>query len=98
MAGVSQALGEVVRGRIVELGDAEYDAARAVYNGMIDKKPAAVVQVADVADVVACVNHARENGIDLAIRGGGHSAPGFGTVDDGLVIDFVNRTGVHVDA
>jgi hypothetical protein len=98
MAGVSEALGEVVRGRIIELGDPDYDDARSVYNGMIDKKPEAVVQVADVADVVACVNHARESGLDLAIRGGGHSAPGFGTVDNGLVIDFAKRTGVYVDA
>ncbi len=98
MAGVSEALGEAVRGRIIELGDPDYDEARSVYNGMIDKKPAAVVQVADVADVIASVNHARENGLDLAIRGGGHSAPGFGTVDNGLVIDFAKRTGVHVDA
>jgi FAD/FMN-containing dehydrogenase len=98
MAAVSQALGESVRGRIIELGDPDYDEARSVYNGMIDKKPEAVVQVADVADVVACVNHASESGLDLAIRGGGHCAPGFGTVDDGLVIDFVNRRGVRVDA
>ena len=98
MADIASALGEVVRGRIIEVGDPDYDSARAVYNGMIDRRPAAVVQVADVADVIACVNHARDNGLELAIRGGGHSAPGFGTVDNGLVIDFGHRTGVHVDA
>jgi FAD/FMN-containing dehydrogenase len=94
---ITDELREQVRGPIVEQGDPGYDAARAVYNGMIDKKPALVVRVADVTDVIACVNHARDNGMDLAVRGGGHSAPGFGTVDGGLVIDFADRTGVRVD-
>ena len=91
------ALREQVRGKIITPEDADYDAARAVHNGMIDKRPAAVVRVSQVADVIAVVNFARDNNIDLAIRGGGHSAPGFGTWDDALVIDFVNRTGVRVD-
>jgi FAD/FMN-containing dehydrogenase len=95
---IATALADQVRGRVIELGDADYDEARLVYNGMIDKKPAAVVQVADAADVVAGVNYARDHGLDLAIRGGGHSAPGFGTVDNGLVLDFGQRRGVRVDA
>jgi FAD/FMN-containing dehydrogenase len=90
-------LREQVRGQIITPGDGDYDAARAVYNGMIDKRPAAVVRVSQVADVIACVNFARDNSLDLAIRGGGHSAPGFGTWDDALVIDFANTTGVRVD-
>jgi FAD/FMN-containing dehydrogenase len=90
-------LREQIRGQMVTPGDNDYDAARAVYNGMIDKRPAAVVRVSQVADVIACVNFARENSMELAIRGGGHSAPGFGTWDDALVIDFVNTTGVRVD-
>ncbi len=90
-------LREAVRGQVITAGDADYDAARAVHNGMIDKKPAAVVRVSQVADVIACVNFARDNSMDLAIRGGGHSAPGFGTWDDALVIDFVNTRGVRVD-
>ncbi|CAH0205361.1 Mitomycin radical oxidase [Arthrobacter sp. Bi26] len=90
-------LREQVRGQIITPGDADYDAARAVYNGMIDKRPAAVVRVSQVADVIACVNFARDNSLDLAIRGGGHSAPGFGTWDDALVIDFSNTSGVRVD-
>lgn len=91
------ALRDQVRGKISTAGDADYDAARAVHNGMIDKKPAAVVKVSQVADVIACVNFARDNALDLAIRGGGHSAPGFGTWDNALVIDFANTTGVRVD-
>lgn len=90
-------LREQVRGQVITPADAGYDEARAVHNGMIDKRPAAVVRVSQVADVIASVNFARDNSLDLAIRGGGHSAPGFGTWDDALVIDFANTTGVRVD-
>ncbi|MFK4297792.1 FAD/FMN-containing dehydrogenase [Arthrobacter sp. GAS37] len=90
-------LREQLRGQLVTPSDPDYDSARAVYNGMIDKRPAGVVRVAQVADVIASVNFAQDNSLPLAIRGGGHSAPGFGTWDDALVIDFVNRTGVRVD-
>ena len=91
------ALREQLRGQLITPEDPDYESARAVYNGMIDKRPAGVVRVAQVADVIAAVNFARDNSMPLAIRGGGHSAPGFGTWDDALVIDFVNRTGVRVD-
>ena len=91
------ALRESVRGRVIVPGDADYDEARAVYNGSIDKHPAAVVRVSQVADVLATVNFARDAGLDLAIRSGGHSAPGFGTCDGGVVIDFALRNGVRVD-
>jgi len=64
---------------------------------MIDRRPASVVRVANAGDVIATVNYARENGLDLAIRGGGHSAPGFGTVDGGVVIDFSRRRSVRID-
>ncbi len=90
-------LREQLRGQLITPSDPDYDSARAVYNGMIDKRPAGVVRVAQVADVIASVNFARDNSLPLAIRGGGHSAPGFGTWDDALVIDFVNRTGIRVD-
>lgn len=96
-AKVLDALREQVRGQVVTPEDADYDAARAVHNGMIDKRPAAVVRVSQVADVIAVVNAARDNSMDLAIRGGGHSGPGFGTADDALVIDFANTRGVRVD-
>ena len=64
---------------------------------MIDRRPAAVVRVANAGDVMAVVDHARENDLALAIRGGGHSGPGFGTNDGGLVIDFSGLRGVRVD-
>ncbi|MGO4491910.1 FAD-binding oxidoreductase, partial [Arthrobacter sp. 2YAF22_2] len=92
-----QALQEKVRGQVITSDQADYDTARAVFNGMIDKRPAAILRVSQVADVIAGVNFARDTGLDLALRGGGHSAPGFGTCDGGLVIDFTDSRGVRVD-
>jgi len=77
-----------VRGALTLPSDAGYDEARAVYNGAIDRRPAAIVRCADVADVIACVNFAREHDMALAIRGGGHNAGGLGVWDDALVIDL----------
>ncbi|MEW1808054.1 FAD-binding oxidoreductase [Pseudarthrobacter sp. NPDC080039] len=90
-------LREQVRGQVIEADDAEYDAARSVYNGMINRRPAAVLRVTQVADVIAAVRFARGLDIEVAVRGGGHSAPGFGTVDGGLVLDFSALRGVRVD-
>ncbi|MDQ0757037.1 FAD-binding oxidoreductase [Arthrobacter sp. B3I4] len=90
-------LREQVRGQVTTPTDAGYDEARTVHNGMIDKRPAAVVRVSQVADVIASVNFARDNNLDVAVRGGGHSGPGFGTADDALVIDFAGTRGVRVD-
>ena len=76
------------RGAVVEPGDARYDAARKVYNAMIDRRPRLIARCADVADVITAVNFARENKVLLAVRGGGHNAAGLGVCDDGLVIDL----------
>jgi FAD/FMN-containing dehydrogenase len=81
-------LNDLVRGHVIVEGDDEYEHARSVHNGMIDKRPAAVVRVMNAGDVMATVNFARDNGLELSIRGGGHSGPGFGTSDGGVVIDF----------
>ncbi|MFI5278485.1 MAG: FAD-binding oxidoreductase, partial [Ktedonobacterales bacterium] len=86
-----------VRGELIQPGDAGYDAARKVYNGMFDKRPRFIARCVDVADVISCVNFARDTGLLLAVRGGGHSAPGLGTCDDGLVIDLSGLKGVRVD-
>jgi FAD/FMN-containing dehydrogenase len=86
-----------VRGGIVQPGDPTYDSARKVYNGMIDKRPALIVQCVDVADVIAAVDYARANDVLTAIRGGGHNGGGLGTCDDGLVIDLSAMRGVRVD-
>jgi hypothetical protein len=81
-------LAAAVRGDLIRPGDAGYDQARAVYNGMIDKYPAAIVRCRDTADVIACVRFARKHGIEIAIRGGGHNAGGLAVADDALVIDL----------
>jgi FAD/FMN-containing dehydrogenase len=90
-------LREQVRGQVILPGDPDYDVARSVHNGMIDKRPGVIVRVANAGDVMATVRYAADNNLKLAIRGGGHSGPGFGTVDDGVVIDFSRMRGVRVD-
>jgi FAD/FMN-containing dehydrogenase len=87
-----------LRGRLIQPGDADYDAARALYNGMIDKRPRLIARCVDVADVITCVNVAREQRLLLAVRGGGHSGPGLGSCNDGLVIDLSMMKSVRVDA
>ncbi len=86
-----------VIGPAIAKGDAGYDDARKVYNGMIDKHPAVIVRCNDAADVMASIQYAREQGKDLSIRGGSHSVPGFGTNDGGVVIDLAPMNGVRVD-
>jgi FAD/FMN-containing dehydrogenase len=93
----AETLRERVRGRVIIAGDDDYDEARAVHNGMFDKRPVAVLRAEQVADVIAAVNFARDNGLELSIRSGAHSAPGFGTNDDGLVIDMSQMRTVRVD-
>jgi FAD/FMN-containing dehydrogenase len=87
----------VIRGPLVVPEDERYDEARAVYNAAIDRRPALIVRAVDVADVIATVDFARESGSELAIRCGGHSAPGFGTVDGGIVLDLSPMKGIRVD-
>ncbi|HEX9411596.1 MAG TPA: FAD-dependent oxidoreductase, partial [Actinomycetota bacterium] len=84
-------------GEIVLPDDAGYDAARIVWNGMIDRRPAIVVRPTGVADVLAALRFAREQGLQIAVRSGGHSIPGFSTCDDGIVIDLSGMRGVRVD-
>jgi FAD/FMN-containing dehydrogenase len=97
MSTIIEALTETVRGRVITRSDSDYDEARAVYNAMHDRKPRAVIQCVDSADVMAAVAAGRDAGLDVAIRGGGHSVPGFGTVEDGLVIDLSKMKNVRVD-
>lgn len=85
------------RGVVITPQDEGYEDARRVYNGMIDRRPAVIVRGVDAADVIATVDYARDNALDLSVRGGGHSVPGFGTNDDGVVIDLSAMRGVRVD-
>jgi FAD/FMN-containing dehydrogenase len=86
-----------LRGRLIRPIDPDYDEARALYNGMIDKRPRLIARCLNVADVIAAVTFAREEGLLLAIRGGGHNGPGLGSVNDGLVIDLSLMKSVRVD-
>ncbi len=86
-----------VRGNVIPPSHPAYDESRAVYNAMIDKHPALVIQCADVADVIRGVNFAREQRLPVAVRCGGHNAAGLGTCDDGGVLDLGNMMSVHVD-
>lgn len=86
-----------LRGDLITDADEAYDEARSVYNAMIDRRPAMIVQCDDVADVIAGVRFARARELPLAVRGGGHSGQGLGVVDDGLVLDLSNMDGVIVD-
>jgi hypothetical protein len=85
------------RGRLIGPGDADYDEARAVYNAMIDKRPALIARCADADDVATAVGFARDHGLLLAIRGGGHNGAGLGTCDDGVVIDLSLLKDIEVD-
>ena len=85
------------RGPIYSAGDAGYDDARKVYNGMIDKRPQVIVCCVDVADVIAAVEYGQASKLTTAVRGGGHNGGGLGTCDDGLVIDLGRMKGVRVD-
>jgi FAD/FMN-containing dehydrogenase len=82
---------------VITPADEGYEDARKVYNGMFDRRPAAVIRCTQASDVAAAVDFARENELDVAVRGGGHSVPGFGTVDDGVVIDLTSMRSVDVN-
>src|SRR5213592_3091369 len=86
-----------LRGPLIGPGDADYDEARKVYNGMIHKKPRLIARCSDVGDVIRSVNFARNNDLLVSIRGGGHNAGGLGICDDGLVIDLAPIKYTRVD-
>ena len=92
-----QTLARGLRGQVVQPGDAGYDAARKVWNGHIDRRPAVIARCTGVADVVAAVNFAREQGLLVAVRGGAHNAAGHATCDGGIVIDLTPMKGIRVD-
>ncbi|MFD1645991.1 FAD-binding oxidoreductase [Haloarchaeobius litoreus] len=86
-----------LRGEVLRQGDAGYDEARTIWNGMIDKRPALIAQCAGAADVITAVNFARENNHEIAVRGGGHNVAGTAVCDDGIVIDLSAMRAVWVD-
>ena len=91
------ALRDRMAGQVVTPDDPGYDEARAIYNGMIDRRPAVIARCRSVADVQAALDVGRRSGLTIAVRGGGHNGPGFGTVEGGLVIDLGEMDAVSVD-
>jgi FAD/FMN-containing dehydrogenase len=87
-----------IRGPVILPGDHDYDEVRQVWNGMIDRKPPIIIRCSGNADVIAAVGFARDNGLPVSVRGGGHSAAGSAVSDDALMIDLSLMNGVHVDA
>jgi FAD/FMN-containing dehydrogenase len=86
-----------LRGQLLRPGDDTYDEARKLWNGMFDRRPALIARCAGTADVMNAVNFARDNGLQVAVRGGGHSFPGHSVCDRGLVIDLSPMKAVHVN-
>jgi FAD/FMN-containing dehydrogenase len=105
LAGAESALDEAVveqfasrlRGGLLRPGDAEYEEARQLWNGVIERRPALIARCAGVEDVVASVNFARENDLLLAVRGGGHNVAGTASAEGGLVVDLSAMKGIEVD-
>jgi len=100
MRSIDHAVSEITgafSGRLLRPGEAGYDEARRVHNGMVDKRPALIAQCRGVADVVDGVNLARNLGLEIAIKGGGHNVAGRATVEGGLMIDLSLMKGIHVD-
>jgi FAD/FMN-containing dehydrogenase len=94
---LTSTLGAAVKGRVIGPDDADYDAARTIVYGGVDPRPAAIIKVADASDVAAVIAVARDTGVPLAVRSGGHSGAGFGSVDDGIVIDVRALDSLELD-
>ena len=86
-----------LRGEVIGPDDADYDEARKIWNGCVDKRPALIARCRGVADVLAALDYARDNDLLIAVRGGGHSIPGHSTCDGGIVIDLSQMKGIRVD-
>ena len=96
-AAAVEAFKKSLRGQLLRPGDQGYDEARTIHNGMTDRCPALIARCSGVADVISCVNVARENDLLVAVRGGGHNVAGFSVCDGGLMIDLSQMKSVHVD-
>ncbi|MDN3519389.1 FAD-binding oxidoreductase [Aquisalimonas lutea] len=94
---IAKQLKDLFRGEILEPGDTGYDGVRALYNAMIDKRPRLIARCCDTADVATAVRFGRDQGLVVALRGGGHNGPGLGSCDDGLLIDLSGMKGIYVD-
>jgi len=95
--GLAAAIRAGFRGKLISPGDGDYDSARSLWNGMIDRHPALIAQCAATSDVVKAVRLARDEGLPLAVRGGGHNVAGNAVCDDGVVVDLRPMKGCEVD-
>lgn len=91
-------LRSLIDGQVILPGDATYDAARSIWNAMIDKRPAVIVKCGSAGDVPAAISFARQHGLEIAVRGAGHNIAGNALADGGLVIDHSNMKRVTIDA
>jgi FAD/FMN-containing dehydrogenase len=96
-AAAIEALAAGLRGKVLEASDASYDEARAIWNAMIDRRPALIVQCAGAADVVNAVRFASDNKLLVSVRGGGHNIAGNAVCDGGMMIDLSPMKSVRVD-
>ena len=91
-------LKDKVKGRIVLPGDPNYNEVREIWNAMIDRRPAVIIQCAEADDIPHAISYARDNGLEISIRGGGHNIAGSALCNEGMMIDFSNMKAVKVDA
>src|SRR3989442_15305407 len=91
------ALASTFTGQLLRPGDAGYDEARKVHNGLIDKRPVLIARCRGLADIADAVKMARDRKLEVAVRGGGHNVAGRATIDGGLMIDLSFLKGIHVD-
>jgi FAD/FMN-containing dehydrogenase len=96
-SGVVEDFRTTLRGSLLRPGEPDYDTARSIWNAMVERRPALIARCAGTADVRACVDFARDHGLELAVRGGGHNIAGNALCDGGLVIDLTAMRGVYVD-
>ena len=97
LSSTSTLLADGLQGRVIEPGHPDYDEARTVFNSAIDRKPSAIVKVANTDDVARVIAHARERGLELAVRSGGHSGAGHGVTDGGIVLDLSDMRALEID-
>jgi FAD/FMN-containing dehydrogenase len=90
-------LADELQGRVIEPGHPDYDEARRVFPGDVDRRPTAIVKVRNADDVARVIAHARESGLELAVRSGGHSGAGHGVTDGGIVLDVSEMKGLDID-
>ena len=92
-----QKFSNTLNGRVIRSADPEYDETRALWNAMVDRKPALIARCTDAADVMEALSFAREQGLTVSVRGGGHSVAGLASADDGIMVDLSLMRSVHVD-